>query len=96
MGSPGEDIILGDQSRAKFPYSVEAKHRQSYQGLYEAYYQAQANTPPGCEPVFMVKTNRDVPLAVITVDHFLALVSRNNKAISCWLESQQSTNEVTS
>ena len=29
MGSQGEDIIMGKQSRDKFPYSVECKNQES-------------------------------------------------------------------
>ena len=73
MGSQGEDIILGDKSRAVFPYSIEAKHRQSYKGLYESYEQAEANAPPGVEPLFVVRTNRQTPLVVMSWDHFIKL-----------------------
>lgn len=74
MGSGGEDLILGDASRKVFPYSVEAKHRQSYEGLYQAYQQAVDNAPADTEPVFVVRTNRQEPLAVISFEHFLHLV----------------------
>ena len=74
MGSGGEDIILGDKSRKVFPYSIEAKHRQSYKELWKSYEQAQANAPEGAEPVFVVRTDRKSALAVIDFEHFLHLV----------------------
>ena len=74
MGSGGEDIILGDESRKVFPYSIEAKHRQSYKGLWDSYEQAKDNAPEGAEPVFVVRTDRKPALAVIDFEHFLHLV----------------------
>lgn len=78
MGSQGEDIVLGDQSRAKFPYSVEAKHRQSYKELYKAYDQASDNCPPGAEPIFIVRTDRRDALVVVDFQHFIDMVAELN------------------
>lgn len=77
MGSQGEDIVMGDQSRAKCPYSIEAKHRQSYKGLYDAYNQAVENTIAGVEPLFIVRTNRESPLVVMSFEHWVLLATRN-------------------
>ena len=42
MGSQGEDIIMGKQSRDKFPYSIECKNQEAV-NLWKAYEQAQSN-----------------------------------------------------
>ena len=56
MGSQGEDIILGKQSRQIFPYSVECKNQEKV-NVWAAYEQAEENCK-GYEPVVVIKRNR--------------------------------------
>ena len=39
MGSQGEDIIMGRESREKFPYSIECKNQEAV-NVWKAYEQA--------------------------------------------------------
>ena len=39
MGSQGEDIIMGRESREKFPYSIECKNQETV-NVWKAYEQA--------------------------------------------------------
>lgn len=75
MGSPGEDLIMGVESRRKFPYSVECKNRKSMKEVYEkSYDQAEANCPEGSEPLLLIRTDYRRPLAILDLEHFLKLV----------------------
>ena len=42
MGSQGEDIILGTESRRLFPYSIECKNQEAV-NVWNAYAQAESN-----------------------------------------------------
>ena len=42
MGSSGEDIIMGKQSRNVFPYSIECKNQEKL-NVWDAYEQAESN-----------------------------------------------------
>ena len=69
MGSQGEDIILGKQSRQIFPYSVECKNQEKV-NVWEAYAQAEQNCK-GYEPVVVIKRNRTKPLVLVDAEHFV-------------------------
>ena len=71
MGSQGEDIILGKQSRQIFPYSVECKNQEKV-NVWSAYEQAESNCK-GYEPVVVIKKNRKKPLVVIDAEYFVKL-----------------------
>ena len=71
MGSQGEDIILGKQSRQIFPYSVECKNQEKV-NVWSAYEQAETNCK-GYEPVVVIKKNRKKPLVVIDAEYFVKL-----------------------
>ena len=60
MGSQGEDIIMGKESRIKFPYSIECKNVERL-NVWDAYSQAEANC----------KTYE--PLVVVDAEHFIEL-----------------------
>jgi len=72
MGSQGEDIILGKQSRQIFPYSVECKNQEKV-NVWAAYEQAEQNCK-GYEPVVVIKRNRSKPLVVVDAEAFVKLV----------------------
>ena len=71
MGSQGEDIIMGRESREKFPYSVECKNQEAV-NVWKAYEQAESNCGK-YEPLVVIKRNRSKPLVVIDAEHFVAL-----------------------
>jgi len=71
MGSQGEDIIMGRESREKFPYSIECKNQEAV-NVWKAYEQAESNCGK-YEPLVVIKRNRSKPLVVIDAEHFVAL-----------------------
>ena len=71
MGSSGEDIIMGKQTRQIFPYSVECKNQEKV-NVWEAYAQAEQNCK-GYEPVVVIKRNRQKPLVLVDAEHFVSL-----------------------
>ena len=73
MGSQGEDIILGKQSRQIFPYSVECKNQEKV-NVWEAYAQASTNCK-GYEPLVVIKRNRHKPLVLMDAEEFVKLLN---------------------
>lgn len=71
MGSQGEDIIMGKQSRDRFPYSIECKNQERL-NVWESYEQAQTNCK-GYEPLVVIKRNRSKTLVVVDAEHFVSL-----------------------
>ena len=71
MGSQGEDIIMGRESREKFPYSIECKNQEAV-NVWRAYEQASTNCK-GYEPLVVIKRNRSKPLVLVDAEHFVAL-----------------------
>jgi hypothetical protein len=71
MGSQGEDIIMGKQSREKFPYSIECKNQESV-NVWKAYKQAEENSKD-YEPLVVIKRNRTKPLVLVDAEHFVNL-----------------------
>jgi len=74
MGSQGEDIILGKNSRQSFPYSVECKNQERV-NVWESYEQAKTNCK-GYEPLLVIKKNGKTPLVVVDAEHFLEIVNK--------------------
>ena len=72
MGSQGEDIILGKQSRQLFPFSVECKNQEAV-NVWKAYEQASENCK-GYEPLVVIKRNRHKPLVVMDAEKFVQLI----------------------
>ena len=54
MGSSGEDVIMGVQSRKQFPYSIECKNQQAV-NVWKAYEQSCANCKD-YEPLVIIKS----------------------------------------
>ena len=71
MGSQGEDIIMGRESREKFPYSIECKNQEAV-NVWKAYEQASTNCK-GYEPLVVIKRNRSKPLVLVDAEHFVSL-----------------------
>ena len=77
MGSQGEDIIIGSESRARFPYATECKNQEA-DNVWKSYIQAQDNSGK-YEPLLVIKRNRSLPLVVVDAKHFVELVRRANE-----------------
>ena len=74
VGENNADIKLLSHTAKKFlPYSVECKNRNDFKGIYNGFRQAVKHSPR--EPVLVIKTNREKPLAIIDLDHFFKLLS---------------------
>lgn len=71
MGSQGEDIIMGKQTREIFPYSIECKNQEAV-NVWKAYEQATENCK-GYEPLVVIKRNRTKPLVLVDAEYFVKL-----------------------
>ena len=74
MGSQGEDIIMGKETRQIFPYSVECKNQESV-NVWKSYEQAESNSG-NYEPVVFIKRNNQKPLVVVDAEYFVRLHER--------------------
>ena len=74
MGSQGEDIILGKQSRQIFPYSVECKNQEKV-NIWESYKQAEENSKD-YEPVVVIKRNNSKPLVLVDAEYFVSMFKK--------------------
>jgi len=81
MGSQGEDIIIGKQSRAVFPYSIECKNQEAL-NVWKSYDQAQTNCK-GYEPLLVIKRNRSKVLVVLDAEHFIKLHNNMHTDSNC-------------
>jgi hypothetical protein len=79
MGSQGEDIIMGRESREKFPYSIECKNQEAV-NVWKAYEQASENCK-GYEPLVVIKRNRHKPLVLVDAEHFVDLHREKDEII---------------
>jgi hypothetical protein len=75
MGASGEDVQLSPAARKRVPYQIECKNKARSQ--VHTYYE-QAKAHGNYEPVVIVKMDRDIPLAVLSAEHFFELVRNNN------------------
>ena len=74
VGENNADIkLLSHTAKKLFPYSVECKNRNDFKGIYNGFRKAVKHSPR--EPVLVIKTNREKPLAIIDLDHFFKLLS---------------------
>lgn len=71
MGQSGEDIQLSPAARKLVPYQIEVKNKAKSQ--IHTYYK-QAKTHGSYEPLVVVKMDRDIPLAIMSLDHLMALL----------------------
>lgn len=78
MGASGEDIQLSPAARRLIPYQIECKSKSKSQ--IHTYYK-QAKEHGEHEPLVIVKMDRDIPLAIVSLDHFVKLISNEKKAL---------------
>ena len=81
MGSQGEDIIMGKQSRQVFPYSIECKNQEAL-NVWKSYDQAQTNCK-GYEPLLVIKRNRSKVLVVLDAEHFVKIHNASHTDGNC-------------
>jgi hypothetical protein len=75
MGNPGEDIMLSPAARQLIPHQIECKCKATSQ--IHTYY-AQAKTHGNHEPLVVVKKDRDIPLAIMSLTHYLSILKKLN------------------
>jgi hypothetical protein len=75
MGQPGVDVQLSTAAKSVFPYDVECKNMASI-AIYKWYNQREQKD--GSETLLVVKANRQKPLAIIDLDHFIELQRNAN------------------
>ena len=91
MGSSGEDVIMGVQSREFFPYSVECKNQEKV-NVWSAYEQSEANCGKH-EPLVVIKKNHKKPLVIVDADYFIRLHESNDwRNGTLWEKSDEKYN----
>ena len=72
MGSSGEDLIMGVQTKKIFPYSIECKNQEAV-NVWKAYEQCSSNTSKKVESLVIIKRNKSKPLALVDAEYFINL-----------------------
>ena len=70
----GEDILLSERAKKKFPFSVECKAQENL-SIWRAMQQAEDNTPDERMPLLVFKRNRSKTYCVLDFADFLELLS---------------------
>ena len=71
-GENGADVkLLTLAARKLFPYSIECKNRSDNKQIYSYYNQARKHS--SLEPLLVIKTTRQKPLAIIDLEHLFEL-----------------------
>lgn len=76
MGAGGEDIMLAKAARDLFPFSVEAKNKETH-SVFKDFEQAKANSKNNMA-LLAIKRNRSEALAILSFEDFIALIKRIN------------------
>lgn len=77
MGAGGEDLQLSPAARKILPYQIECKAKAKSQ-IHTYYKQAQEHGQH--EPLVVVKMDRDIPLAVVSLEHLVNLIKDKNES----------------
>ena len=73
MSEPGADVkLMSLTARKLFPYTVETKNREEYKTIFKHWKQTKSHGP--LEPLLIIKSNRQRPLAIIDMEHFFNLL----------------------
>lgn len=72
MGASGEDVQLSPKARTTIPISIECKARKSFKTFYDFYDQAKGQGKG--EPVVVIKQDRAIPLATVSLDYLMKLL----------------------
>lgn len=78
MGRKGEDIILTEKAKKKFPYSIECKNQEKLKYVWDCYDQCKTNSGK-LEPLLILKINNKQPLAIVDAEYFIHQQSMNKK-----------------
>lgn len=73
MGATGEDVQLSPAARQFVPYQIECKNKAKSQ--VHTYYN-QAKEHGTYEPLVITKMDRDIPLVVVSAEHFFQLLKQ--------------------
>lgn len=76
MGATGEDVQLSSAARKLFPFQTECKSKAASQ-VHTYYEQAKSHGPH--EPLVVVKKDRSITLAIVSLDYFLKMIGAQNK-----------------
>ena len=77
MSETGADVkLISLMARKLMPYDIETKNREEYKTIYKHYKHACKHG--NSQPLLVIKMNRENPLAVIDLDHFMELLARAN------------------
>lgn len=76
MGVTGEDVQLSPAARKYVPYQIECKNKSRSQ-IHTHYNQAKEHGEH--EPLVIVKMDRDIPLAVVSAEHFFKIIRELNE-----------------
>jgi hypothetical protein len=76
MGVTGEDLALSPAARKLIPYQIEIKNKATSQ---VHTYMDQCKGHGKYEPLVVVKKDRGELLAIISLDHFLTLITKTNE-----------------
>ena len=69
MGASGEDLIMAQMARQKFPFSIECKNQERL-NVWDSYSQADTNSGK-YEPILFIKKNNKKPLVVLDAEYFI-------------------------
>ena len=73
MSENGADIkLMSLMARKLFPYNVETKNRKDCKTIYKHY--KQSTKHGALEPLLIIKSNNEKPLAIIDLEHFFNLL----------------------
>ena len=73
MSENGADIkLMSLTARKLFPYNVETKNRKDFKTIYKHYKQTRGHG--ALEPLLIIKSNNETPLAIIDMEHFFKLL----------------------
>lgn len=76
MGTQGEDVWLSTNALELFRYGIECKNRARI-AVYTDYEQAIRHCEgKDKEPLLVIKQNRSDPLALVSLNHFIALAEK--------------------
>ena len=60
------------KAKARYPYNVETKNRKDFRTIYKHYKQTKGHGP--FEPLLIIKSNKEKPLAIIDMEHLFDLL----------------------
>ena len=74
----GADVILSDEAKKLFPYKVECKNHNRLKTLYKHFQQAEGHEGKE-EPLLVFKSDNQLSLAVVHLNHFIELTAYKSK-----------------